>query len=95
MADLPMGEAQMSQAGRGMCLVPDAVPGLLAWGAVVAKAIRLDDQAEIGSIKVDPETVYSSLGPRLADSRTARDSQEAPLELRVSDYEGGPIEQGT
>jgi len=93
-ADLPVGETQVSEPCGGMYLVSNTVPGLLCGRTVIAKAVRLDDQAEIGPVKVDLETIHSGLRLRYAKARAPRDGQEATLELGVREYERGAVKKG-
>jgi hypothetical protein len=85
----------MRQTCRGVRLIANAIPRLLAWRPVIAQAIGLDHQAEVGPVEVDPEPVYPRLRPRQSQPRAARDRKKAALELGVGERECGLIEEGT
>jgi hypothetical protein len=73
-------------------LVPDAVAGLLGRRSVEAQAVRLDDQAQLGPVEVDLESVDPHAGLRLGKSEVANNAKEAAFELRVSEREGPALE---
>jgi hypothetical protein len=55
--DLCAREAESLEAGGGMGLVPPLVHRLLRRGAVVAKAVGLDDETQIGPVEIDAISV--------------------------------------
>jgi hypothetical protein len=60
-------EPQWRDAARGVGLVADPVSGLLSGRAVVAQAVGLDDEAEVGPPEVDLEAVDVGAGRRLRE----------------------------
>ena len=76
-----------------MRLVPDSIRRLLGRRAVVAQAVRLDYQTQLGPEEVDPEPVNHALGLRWWQPGSTRDRQEAALELRVGEDERVAVEQ--
>jgi hypothetical protein len=51
--DLPVREAQDTEPGGGVLLVPLDHAGLLGGGPVVSEPVGLDDQAVVGEPEVD------------------------------------------
>jgi len=78
-----------------MGLVAKPVFRLLGGGAVVAQAVGLDDQAEVGPVEVDVESVELDLRLGLGQADAAADRPEALLELRVGERERAEVEQLT
>jgi hypothetical protein len=76
-----MGEAKLGEPGSGVRLVPKAVTRLLRRRSVVAQAVGLDNEAQLGPEEVHPEAVHSLLGQRSRQAGSPRDRDEAPLEL--------------
>ncbi len=70
-ADLTVGEAERRRGGMG--LVAEAVLRLLRRGAVVAQAVRFDDEAEGRPVEVDLEAVDQCLRLGLRETRLAGD----------------------
>jgi len=52
-------------------LVAEPISGLLSGRAVVAQAVGLDDQAEVGPPDVDPAAVHVGAGERLRETGLA------------------------
>ena len=92
-AHLGVGEAQRRQPGGGVRLVAHAIACLLGGGAVVAQAVGLDHQAEVGPEEVDLEPVQALARQRQRQAGLLDQRQEAPLELGVGEAEGAPVEQ--
>ena len=90
--DLGVGEAEGSKAGRGMGLVAQPVSRLLSSRSVVAQAVRLHHQPELGPVEVDPEAIDAARRLRRRKSRPARERQKASLELGVRERERSPVE---
>src|SRR3954447_5083316 len=63
--DLGVCEPERDETGCGVDLVAQPVARLLGGRAVVAEAIRLDDQAQVGPVEVDLEAVHIHLRQRL------------------------------
>ena len=93
--DLRVCEPQWGEAGGGERLVTAAIPGLLRRRSVIAEAVGLDDEAEIGPVEVDPEAMEPDLGPRLREAGAAGDRDEAALELGVGEKKGAAVEEAT
>jgi hypothetical protein len=91
-ANLAVGEPQRHQAGRCVRLVAQAVAGLLGWRPVVPEPVGLDDQAQLGLVEVDLETIQPHGGLRRSEPSSPRDGQRSPLELRVGEDERTPVE---
>ncbi len=79
MEDLRVGKAQGPQAMPRVSLVPAEVHRLLGGGAVVAKAVGLDHEAQLGPEEVDPVTAEPALGVGRRQARLADDREEPPL----------------
>src|SRR3982751_979211 len=90
---LDVGEAQRSEAGRDVGLVTPPVARLLRRGAVIAQAVGLDDQAQVGPVEVDAEAVHSCLRLRLWQARALDNREEAPLEGGLRQRETAAIEE--
>jgi len=88
-----VSEAKRREARSGVGLVANAVAGLLGRGAVVAQAVGLDDQAEIGPEEVDAKAADDLAGKRERQAGGAREGEEPALELGVGEREGGCVEQ--
>ena len=91
-AHLRAREAKRRESSGGVRLVPQAVPRLLGRRAVIAQAIGLDHQAEVGPVEVDLEAIDAA-GLRLRESGPPGEWQEASLELRVGEHERPPVER--
>lgn len=89
---LGVREAQGREAGARVSLIAATVHGLLRGRAVIAEAVGLDDEAEIGPVEVHSEAVEADLGLRWWEAGSPSDGDEAALELRVSEEQGGTIE---
>lgn len=76
-----------------MRLVAATVTRLLRGRAVVAQAVRLDDQAALGPEEIHAEAVHERARLRQAQSGAARKGQEAAFELGVGEDEGVPVEE--
>src|SRR5215208_6302986 len=68
-SNLRVREPQRRQTGDGMRLVAPAASGLLRGGAVVAKAVGLDEEAEIRPMEIDAEPIHESSRFRLGKLR--------------------------
>ena len=90
--DLRVREPKNDQAGGDQCLIAHSIVGLLTWCAVVTQPVRLHDQAKFGPEEVHTEASQSLLGPRFRKACTPNKSQEAPLQLRIREGEGMPIQ---
>lgn len=75
-----------------MGLVADPVLLLLRGRAVMAKAIRLDHEPEIGPVEADLESVHPLPRSRRLQPGPAHEPQESPLELGVGEREDAPVE---
>jgi hypothetical protein len=91
--DLVKREAQRRQARGGMDLMTFGVLGLGGGRAVVAPAVGLDDQAEVGEVKVDLEAVDDLLGERLREAGGGGNRAEEELEVGVGEQEGVAVEE--
>jgi hypothetical protein len=88
-----VGEAQGAQAGPCVGLVAAEIHRLLGRGPVVAEAVGLDHEAEVGPEEVDPVAAESTLRVWHRQAGVADDREEATLErvrrptegLRVKD----------
>src|SRR5437899_599166 len=76
-----------------MCLVAEAVSGLLCGRAVVAEAVGLDDQPEVRPVEVDLEAVHPRLRLWLWEAGPACDGEEDALELGGCKDEGEAVEE--
>jgi hypothetical protein len=92
MADLRMGKSDRHEPGRAVVVVADRVTGLLDSGSVVAQAVGLDHQPQIGPEEVDSVAVHVGLGPGLWQAGAPGDRQEQALQLGVGEGEGGRVE---
>jgi len=90
-----VGEAQLGEAGGGVRLVAEPVPSLLGRRAVVAQAVGLDHEAELGPVEVDFELVDDLAGERHRQADPGRERQEAPFELLLGEAKGAPVEDPT
>jgi hypothetical protein len=86
-----MREAQRCQPRGGVRLVSHPVGSLLRRSAVISQAVRLDDQTQLGPVEVDSEPVHDALGLWHGKAGSARDWQEAALELGVGEDEGAAV----
>jgi sRNA-binding protein len=85
-------EAQRQEAGVEVCLVAENVLSLLQGGAMEAKAVCLDDEAELLEVEVDSVAVHLDLGLGLREAGAPADREEALLELAVGEDEGVAVE---
>lgn len=92
MPDLRVGEAQAGETRRGVGLVAKAVPGLRGRRTVVSQAIGFNDEPNRGPVEVHPEAIDFALGLGQREPCLVDDPQEPPLELRVGEREGSPVE---
>jgi hypothetical protein len=83
--DLPVREAQWSQAGGGVGLEAQGVSGLRRGSAVVAPAVGLDDEAEVGPEEVDLELVDHDFGERDRKAGPCRKWAEEAFQLVVGE----------
>jgi hypothetical protein len=90
--DLPVVEAQGREAAGGVGLVAEEVAGLLGGGAVVAHAVGLDHEAEVGPVEVDFEAVDPPFGERLGKAGGEGQRSEEDFELAVGEAEGVAVE---
>src|SRR5205814_5987972 len=88
-----MREAKPRQAGGRVRLVAEGVPGLLGRGAVVAEAVRFDDEVELRPVEVDLEAVEMDPGQWFREARGAGDGQKPALELRIGQDECVAVEE--
>src|SRR5919106_5772815 len=91
--DLRMGEPQRGQPRRGVRLIPQAISRLLGGGAVIAEAVRLDHEGELGPEEVDLEPVHVHACLRHWQPGGANDRKEEPLELGVSEHKGPAVQK--
>ena len=63
-SNLCVGEAKRRETRGEMGLIAQAIPRLLARGAVVAQTIGLDDEPQIRPEEINPEAVEALLGER-------------------------------
>ena len=89
--DLVVGEAERGEAGGGVGLEAEGVAGLGRGGAVVAPAVGLDDEAEVGPEEVDLELVDRLWSAASADRRLWRAGGRA-VQLVVGEAEGVLVE---
>ena len=75
-----------------MGLVAPEVHRLLGRGAVMAEAVGLDDEAEVGPEEVDPIAAEAALGLGRGKAGLADDREEAPLERVRGAAEGLRVE---
>jgi hypothetical protein len=86
------GETQRGQAGGGVHLIAAPIGGLLGRRAVIAQPVRLDHEAKLGPMEVDPESVDVLLRQGLRQARLARQWKEPALELGIGEGEGPALE---
>jgi hypothetical protein len=91
-AHLLVSEAELGETGGGVGLVAEPVPSLLGRGAVVAKPVGLDDQAELRPVEVDFELVHPLAGKRDGQSGAGGDREESTFELLLGETKGAPVE---
>jgi hypothetical protein len=65
---------------------------LLGGRAVVAEAVGLDDQLQVGPEEVDAEVVHALAGERLRQAGPQRNRDEQALELGIGEREGADVE---
>lgn len=87
-----MGEPEDCETAGCQQAVPPTVGSLLQFGAVVAKPVGLDHEAQIGPVEVDAQAGDLGLGFGQGKARPADQPQELTLELGVSAGEGGPFQ---
>ncbi len=75
-----------------MDMIASAIGGLLGRSAVIAEAVRLDHESQLGPVEVDAEPVELLLGQRNGQSSPADQTQEASLELGVGEGERAAVE---
>jgi hypothetical protein len=92
-AHLPMRKAKRDKARREMGLIANPIPRLLRGSAVVTEAIRLDDKPQIRPEKVDFEPIQPLPRQRQRHPGPSNLGQEPPLQFRVRQPKGPPIEQ--
>jgi len=90
--DLAVGEAEWGQARCGVALEAEGVAGLGGRGAVVAPAIGLDDEAEVGPEEVDLEFVDELFGERGRETGGRGDRAEEEFQLVVGEPKGVLVE---
>jgi hypothetical protein len=90
---LGVAEAEPLDVRDGVRLVADEVLRLLGRGAVIAEAVGLHDEAEVGPVEVDFEAVDRCLGVRLRQAGSARDRDEEAFEFRGGEDEGRRVEE--
>ena len=93
MDDLTVGEAKRRQTGARMCVVAPLVFGLLEGSAVVAQAVGLDHEAEVGPVEVDPVSIQLGLCQWDRQARFEDELEKEPLELGGGERDGRPVEQ--
>lgn len=71
-----------------MGLVADPVSGLRRGRAVIAQAVGLDDEAEVGPVEVDLEAVDDLFGERGRQAGRGGERAEKDLQVRVREAEG-------
>lgn len=90
--DLVVGEAQWGETGGGVGLEAEGIAGLGRRGAVIAPAIGLDDEAEIGPEEVDLELVDHLFGQRDRKAGGGGNRPEEPFQLVIREPEGVLVE---
>jgi hypothetical protein len=85
-------EAERHEPGGGVRLIAEAVARLLGRRAVIAKAVRLDDEAELGPVEVGLEPVHDASRLRLRQRCLAHDREEQPFERGVGERERVTVE---
>ncbi len=91
--DLRVVEAERAKAGASMSLVAFQVGRLSRDGAVVGEAVGLDDEAELGPVKVDAVAAEAMLAGRPGKAGGEGDRQEAALERSLGAAEGLRVEE--
>jgi hypothetical protein len=91
-ANLLVREPQDRQARRRVGLVAAPIAPLLRRRAVVAQAVRLDDQSQLRPVEVDAIAVEPLLREGWRQPGATRDRKKPALELRVGERECEPIE---
>jgi hypothetical protein len=74
-------------------LVAAGVAGLGRGGAVVAEAVGLDDEAEVGPVEVDLEIVDDLFGERRREPGVGSERPEEEFEFVVGEAEGMAVEE--
>jgi hypothetical protein len=90
--DLGVGETQRCQSRSRVDLIATPVGCLLGWGAVVAEAVGFDYQPELGPVEVDLAAVHPCACLGQVQACPPGQGQETPLELRVGEPEGVPVQ---
>lgn len=80
MEDLRVAESQGAKAAPGVRLVASEVHRLLGRGAVMAQAVGLDHEAEVGPEEVDPMRAELALRCRPGQAGLPHDREEPSLE---------------
>jgi hypothetical protein len=80
---LVMGEAQRAHAGEDVGAVALGVARLRGRGAVIAQAVGLDDQPEVGPVEVDLPAVDDLFGERRREAGVRGDRAEVDLQVGV------------
>src|SRR5207248_6421787 len=95
--DLPVGEAERYEPCRGVRLIPEPVTVLLGRSAVIAQAVRLDDEPDIlhdlGPVEIDLEAVDVYLRQRLRQPGATCYRKEQALDVGVREDKGERVEQ--
>lgn len=88
-----MREPERQQPGGVVRLVAHDVARLLDGRPVVAQAVCLDDERQVGPVEVDEEAVDASVRDGSRQVGASGDRQEAPLQLRPGQAERSPVER--
>lgn len=92
-ANLRVGEAQRRVPRSEMILVATTIARLLGGSAVVAQAIGLDNQPQVGPEEVDAKAAEVLARERHRKPCLLRERQEEPLELGIGEPKRAPVKQ--
>jgi hypothetical protein len=87
-----MRESQDNETGAGQCLVSEPILRLLGRRSVIGQPIGLDNEVEVRPAEVDPKSMDTFLGFRLRQLGSSDQPEKSPLQLRISQGEGGSVE---